>query len=427
LENISKYLKVNFLVSTGKIVVVSLVTLLLLPLIIQRLGLALFGVISLTLLFSEISTIVDLGLSKSIVLLSGEKKIPENRVITSALYINLLIIAILSVIFIGLQLLSVDLLGNTLNISDNDKFILLNTGFIILILTLLNNFCRAILESNYFIHIVNITYTVYMPLLYTVIFVASFFTKNIIFYIITPLFLTLLMLLINFMIIKSKTNVYIVKIKVIHLRYVFKNTVAFLNIGLINSMVIPVLRYGFVLMVADISLYAIFDLSFKIAMLANSLIISISLPMFAVFSKNNKQTKRMINISYKIFGISLAIFISILLVFNFFGNFIIIFLNLNSSNADLLYTITFILLISLGSIAVVEVFYRYFLGNKQLRKAFLLKLIIPVGCLAFFLLFKDVDLVYRFIYAYGASLIISANFILLAFVFQSKTKLQLGK
>ena len=424
MENISKYLKINFLVSTSKTVLVSLITLLLLPLIIKKIGLQLFGVLSLTLLFSELSTIVDLGLSKSIVLLSGENKISENRVVTSAFIINLILIGGLSIVFILLQLLSIDMLGSNLNIAKNEKFILLQVGFFILILTLLNNFCRAILESNYLIHIVNITLSIYTPLLYSVIFVTSFFTDNMLIYMITPLILTFLMLLVNFMIIKRRTKVKLEKVKIIHLKYVTKITLELLNIGLINSMVIPVLRYIFVIMVANLSLYAIFDLSFKIALISNSIMTAISIPMLAVFSSNNKQIRKMIVLSYKIFGISLVIYLLMLLGFYFFGELIISFIDLNVLNTDLLYSITFVLLISLGSIATVEVFYRYFLGYKQLKKALLLKLIIPIGCLTFFILFKNLEIIYRLIYAYSASLILNAFFMLLTFVFYSKAKIK---
>ena len=424
LDNISKYLKINFLVSTGKTVVISLVTLLLLPLIIQKLGLQLFGIISLTLLFSELSTVVDLGISKSIVLLSGENKLSENEVVTSAFFINLIVIIILSIIFIVLQLFSVDLLGKNLDIPKNEKFILINVGFILLVLTLINNFCRAILESNFLIHIVNVTYTIYTPLLYLVIFMGSFFTKNMQFYVFTPLILTSLMLIFNIIIIKSKTNTQFVKIGIVHLKLVSEKTASFFKIELINSIVIPVLRYSFVLVVADVSLYALFDLSFKIALLANSLIVSISMPMFVVFSKNNKNTRKMINISYKLFWISLGIYVIFLIGFYFIGDAVIQFFDLNTFNSDLLFSITFILLICLGSVAVVEVFYRYFLGNDQLKLAFILKLFIPIVCFIFYLILKDIDLIYRFIYSYGASLIISTLLIIIIFNVQSKAKLK---
>jgi O-antigen/teichoic acid export membrane protein len=425
LDNISKYLKKNFLVSTGKTIIISLTTLVLLPLTIERLGLKLYGIISLTLLLSGVSSIVDLGLSKSIVLLSGEKKISENKVVTSALVINGIIIASLTIIFILIQFLDIDLLGENLNLSENEKFILINTGFLILILTMLNNLFRAILEASYLIHIVNLGFAIHTPLLYSVIFISSFFTQSAHFYIIIPLFLAVAMLLFNLFFVKKKTEVKLVTIKFIHVRYVFKNTLEFLKIGLINSLVNPIFRYFYVLMVADVGLYGIFDLSLKIAMLANSLIVSISMPMFAVFTKNiNRKTEYMIRISYKIFGISMILYMGILLSFYFVGFDLMSFLNLNLSNSKLLYSITFILLISIGSVAVVEVFYRYLLGDRQLMKAFLLKLIIPISIVLFYLLLSDYELIFRFVYAYSGSLLLSAIFILLTFVVHSKNKLK---
>jgi len=389
--------------------------------IITRLGLELYGVISLTLLFSSISSIVDLGLSKSIVLLSGENKLSENKVVSSAIAVNLIIISILTIVFITLQFCSIELLGKDINIENSYKFTLLNTGFLMLILMLLNNLCRAILEANYLMHIVNLSLTIYTPLLYTTIFVASFFTQNIIFYIITPLVLTILTFIFNLYFIKIKTNVKIVPIKKANLIYVIKNTLGFLNIGIVNSMVMPIMRYVFILMVADVGLYALFDLSFKIAMLANGFIVSIATPMFAVFSRKIKtEAEEMIRISYKIFFLSTGLYLCILLAYYIIGDYLIPFLNLNIQNTSLLYSITFTLILSLGSVAVVEVFYRYFLGNKQLTQAFLLKLTVPIGGGIFFTLFYEYDLIYRFIYAYSASLIASAVLILFVFINQSK-------
>ena len=98
--DIKSYLKKNVFASVGKILTVSSVTLLLLPIIIQKIGLDLYGIISLTLLFSGVSSLIDLGLSQAIVLLSGDKKITSNQVITSAVYINLTIISIISIVFV---------------------------------------------------------------------------------------------------------------------------------------------------------------------------------------------------------------------------------------------------------------------------------------------------------------------------------------
>lgn len=424
LMNITKYLKKNVFASVGKILTVSSVTLLLLPIIIQKVGLDLYGIISLTLLFSGASSLMDLGLSQAIVLLSGSKKITSNQVITSAIYINLTLISIVSIGFIVLNYAGVDFLGKDINLAASDKFWLLVTSFLILIFMLLNNICKSILEANYYMHVVNFSLATFTPVLYLTIYVLSFFTDNILFYIITPLLITVCLFLFYVIYIKTKTNVKLVKVDKSHIKSVLKCSFRFMNLGIINSVIMPIMRYLFILMVADVGMYAIFDLSFKVAMLANSLIVSLSVPMFAVFSKMIKEkASEMSKIAFKIFYISLGVYLVILAGYHFLGEFILSYLKLSVNHLDVLYDLIFVLLISLGSVAVVEVFYRYFLGDNQLYKAFLMKLTVPIIAVIFFYILNDVEIIYRFIYAYGISLIINAFIILGTFLVEN-TKLK---
>ena len=422
--NITKYLKKNVFASVGKILTVSSVTLLLLPIIIQKVGLDLYGVISLTLLFSGASSLMDLGLSQAIVLLSGDDKITPNQVVTSAVYINLTIITVVSIGFVLLNYFGVDFLGKDINLNESEKFWLLVTSFLILIFMLLNNICKSILEANYYMHVVNFSLALFTPVLYLTIYILSFFTNNIALYIITPLIITVFLFIFYVIFIKTKTDVKLVTVDKTHIKYVLKCSFRFLNLGVINSVIMPIMRYLFILMVADVGLYAIFDLSFKVAMLANSLIVSLSVPMFAVFSKMIKEkASEMSKIAFKIFYISLAIYLAILAGYHFLGEFILSYLKLSVSNLGVLYDLIFVLLISLGSVAVVEVFYRYFLGDNQLYKAFLMKLTVPILAVIFFFILSDVEIIYRFIYAYGISLVINAVIIFCAFILEN-TKLK---
>ncbi|GAB1858552.1 hypothetical protein MHTCC0001_33910 [Flavobacteriaceae bacterium MHTCC 0001] len=422
MDSISKYLKKNFISSVGKIVTIALVTLLLLPLIINRIGLQLYGVVSLTLLFSGVSSLVDLGLSKAVILLNGENKLTSHQVASSALAINIIIISFVFIIFISLQLLSVDLLGNKLNISDTDKFLVLNVGFILFALMLLNNLCRAILEAYYMMHVVSLSLATYTPILYLSIFILSFITSNLLFYVLAPMILTVLMLIFNIVYIKIKTNVKLCKVNIAQVKYVFKTSLGFLNLGLVNSMVIPALQYLFVLIVADVGLYALFDLSIKIAILANSVIISLSMPMFAVFSKEAQtKTHNMLRIALKVFYISLGIYLAVIIGFYALGNYAITFLELAKDNSELLFTITLALIIGIGSSGVVEVFYRYFMGTKKLKKAFLVKLIIPVASVLLFLLLNNYSYIVRFVYAYGISVILSSIVVGILFLQEKKS------
>lgn len=415
--NIKSYLKKNVFASVGKLLTVSSVTLLLLPIIIQKIGLDLYGVISLTLIFSGVSSLIDLGLSQAIVLLSADKEISPNQVVTSAVYINLTIIAVATLVFVALNLFGVDLLGKDINLTQKEQIWLLVTGFLILIFMLLNNICKSILEANLFMHVVNLSLALFTPVLYLSIYILSFFTDNVIAYILTPLIITVILFLFYVVFIKLKTDVKFVKVNKTHIRYVLKTSFKFLNLGLINSLIMPVMRYLFILMVADVGLYAIFDLSFKVAMLANSLIVSLSVPMFAVFSKMIKEkAAQMSKLAYKIFYISLGIYFAILVGYHFLGEVILSYLKLTETNLNVLYDLIYVLLISLGSVAVVEVFYRYFLGDNQLKKAFLMKLSVPITSVIFFFMLSNVEVIYRFIYAYGLSLVISAFIILAAFI-----------
>ena len=418
--NIKNYLKKNVFASVGKILTVSSVTLLLLPIIIQKVGLDLYGIISLTLLFSGVSSLMDLGLSQAIVLLSGDKKISSNQVVTSAIYINLTIISIVSIGFILLNFLGVDFLGKNINISESEKKWLLVTSFLILVFMLLNNICKSILEANYYIHLVNFSLALFTPLLYLTIYALSFFTDSVAIYIVTPLIITVCLFVFYVVYIKVKTNVKFVKVSKSHIKTVLKCSFRFMNLGIINSVIMPIMRYLFILMVADVGLYAIFDLSFKVAMLANSLIVSLSVPMFAVFSKMIKEkAAEMSKIAFKIFYISLGVYLAIIVGFHFLGEFILSYLKLSVNHLDVLYDLIFVLLISLGSVAVVEVFYRYFLGDNQLYKAFLLKLTVPISSVIFYFLLSDIETIYRFIYAYGIGLIINATVILFAFLMEN--------
>lgn len=424
--DIKNYLKKNVFASIGKILTVSSVTLILLPVIIQKVGLDLYGIISLTLLFSGVSSLMDLGLSQAIVLLSGDKKISSNQVVTSAIYINLTIISVVSIGFILLNYLGVDFLGKNINLNASEKKWLLVTSFLILVFMLLNNLCKSILEANYFMHVVNFSLALFTPILYLSIYGLSFFTNNVAVYIITPLIITGCLFLFYVIFIKTKTNVKLVKVNKTHIKYVLKCSFRFLNLGIINSVIMPIMRYLFILMVADVGLYAIFDLSFKVAMLANSLIVSLSVPMFAVFSKMIKEkAKEMSKIAFKIFYISLGVYIVILVGYYFLGEFILSYLGLTVNHLDVLYDLIFVLLISLGSVAVVEVFYRYFLGDDQIYKAFLMKLTVPITSVIFFFILSDVEIIYRFIYAYGISLIINAIVIFCAFLFENAKLKQL--
>ena len=409
IKQISNYLKLNFIISSGKNISGIATTFLLLPLVIGRIGIEIYGIISLTLLFSGVSSIADLGLSKALVTMTGNNKVCKNRVFTAAFIINMAIIFFIIIFFIISKLLSIKLLGNNLIINKDDELLLINVSFLILIFTIVNNLLRSVLEANYLLHLVSMTFAVYNPLLYAIIILVSFFTLNIKFFIIIPLFVTVLVFLLNIYLIRKKKIIKLVKIKTIHLKYLFKVVLSFLNIGLVNSMVTPSLRFFFILKVSDTALYGVFDLAFKIAQSLNGVIGSIATPMLAVFAnKKIFHAKQLIKLSYNIFYISIAILICCLFGYYLFGEYLIDTLKIEAAFKNSLYETSIFLMLAIGLVSSVEVFLRYFMGNGMLRKIFILKLLIPILCIVFYFYFEDLEYLYRIIYSYSWGLIISA-------------------
>ena len=65
------YLKKSFLTGAFKTVIVTLSTVIFLPLIISNVGMTNYGLISLTLIFGNMVVFADFGISKSVTLLIG--------------------------------------------------------------------------------------------------------------------------------------------------------------------------------------------------------------------------------------------------------------------------------------------------------------------------------------------------------------------
>lgn len=416
MENITKYLKINFLVSLSKNLTGVLTTLLLLPIVIIRIGIENYGIVSLTMLFSGVSSIADLGVSKAVITLIGEKKVNENRVVTSAVVINAIVVIVIISLFTVSQLFSVDLLGDELNLRKDEQITLLYVSLLILIFALINNLGRAILEAKYLLHIVNLTFAIYSPLLYGSIIVLSFFTMSNKLFMVVPLVVTILIFLINIYFLQRKTTIRLCKVNAIHLKYLLKNVIGFLNLGLLNSMIIPALRYFFILKVTNTGLYGVLDLAFKIAQSGNGFIVSIATPMLAVFSHSKKhEEKSLIKLSYKIFFISICLLILASIGFYLVGEELIGFLSFDVYYKGVLYDLSFFLLVSIGAASSVEVFVRYYMGNKMLLKIFVLKLLVPLLSVLFYFSLLNLDYIHRIVYSYGIALIISAVFIFISF------------
>lgn len=388
--NIKKYLKKSVITGIGKSILVTIVSLSLIPLIIQRIGIDNYGMIMLTLIFSSAASIIDLGISKAVTLLLGKtsETADKNEIVSGALLINIALALVIGLIVCLLVYFDIPVFGSNFDKKEYINLILW-LGLIVLIVSLLNNLATAILEAFLLMHYINLGFAISSLLLYSSLYLVTFFTKNLAVLLIVPLLPLIFILLFYIKLIYSKTDIKLVLVKKSVLKKITKVSFKFLNIGIINSLIIPVNKYLLVYITGSSALLGVFDIGLKIALSANNLLNALSAPLFGVFS-NAKVEHEIYKIVKKT---TLILFITLLIgviTYYFINDFIAVLLD--ESNSKLIASTSMLLLIGVCSAGVAEPAYRALIGTSRLREAFYLKLIIPVTNIIFFLILILVDL-----------------------------------
>ena len=174
------YLKKSFFTGSFKTIIVSLSTIIFLPLIIQEVGINNYGLISLTMIFGGMVVFADFGISKTVTLLIGQNKDKKNvnDIIASAFFINTLLILLIGLIVSFIIFFNIKILGQKLNQPIEIQNFIVFTGFIILVTLLVNNFLTAILEAFYLSHFVNIGFTISSVVLNLFIYLSSILSDS---------------------------------------------------------------------------------------------------------------------------------------------------------------------------------------------------------------------------------------------------------
>lgn len=413
-KSIISYLGKSFITNVSRVCVTLGINLLLIPIIIKDIGLKNYGLLSITFLFSSVSSFVDLGLSKALIVIIGKKKITRNRAYTSSLIINIIVIVLLIIIFFCLYFLDVNFLGKEFNEDNNDLIVFIS--FFMLIITLINNFQRSYLEASYLLHWVNIIQVLQTFSLYFFVYIFIKITSNQNYILIVPIIISILFVIIYFIISKYKTNIKLESIKLIHLKYMISSSTKFLNVGIVNSMVLPSIKYLYIYNSGNAVGYGIMDILLKIAITSNTLIASTSTPLFSLFATNTIKSN-LKKITQNIFYVNAFLFIIGTTLFYFIGYSFLEYL-LKQEISSNLFKVTLTLLIGVCSVGVVEPYYRFFLGKQYFKKAFTIKLTIPIIATSYFFFSKNITYE-NYLYAYSIGVIASS---IVTIIFYKKIK-----
>lgn len=418
-SEIKKYLKKSVITGVGKSTLVTIVTLSLIPLIIQRIGIDNYGMVMLTLIFSSAASIIDLGISKAVTLLLGKSSdtAHKNEIVSGALLLNFALALGIGLIVCLLVYFEVPVFGSNFDKKEYTSLILW-LGLIVLIISLLKNLTTAILEAFFLMHYVNLGFAISSLLLYGSLYLVTFFTKDLAVLLIVPLLPLILTLLFYIKLIYSKTELNLVIVEKSVLKNITRVSFKFLNIGIINSLIYPMNKYLLIFITGNPALLGIFDIGLKIASAANNLLNSLSAPLFGIFS-NAKVESEIYKIVKKTTLILFGAFLGGVIIYYFVNGFVAVILD--ESNSKLIAGTSMLLLIGVCSTGVAEPVYRALIGTERLREAFYLKLIIPVTNIIFYLilLLVDVSDLFRINWAITGAMLLG-SVIMIIYYFKTK-------
>lgn len=408
------YLKKSFITGSLKTFIITLSTIIFLPLIIKQIGLEVYGLISITMIFSGMVVFADFGISKSVTLLIGKNNDQANEIFTSALLINSVFLFIIALILILLVMLNIPILGEKLNISSNLQHYIIFIGFMSLLLMLINNLLTALLESFYLVHYINIGFMLSSILTNAFIYLASILTNSIYLIIMSPIFSLIFVTFYFIKILRMKTSIKLKKPDKTQIKTMLSTSYKFFNIGLINSIIIPANKYFLIYLTGNSTLLGIFDIALKIALIANSFLNSIAQPLFGVFSNIKTSNKDILNICKKTSLIIFLLYIVGNSVFYFLGEYITYFIDTKNQNE--LFSISMILLLGISFSSVSEPFYRALLGTERLKESLYLKMIIPVFNVVVYYCLINIQILERFAISFSFATFFSSLIIILYFI-----------
>jgi O-antigen/teichoic acid export membrane protein len=282
-NQIKKYIFKNLYTGLFKTSLTLLMAGVAIPLIIKNIGVGNYGIISIVLVFSSLTGMLDLGLSRSLIFFKGDSK--ENSKEISAIYIINLFLFI-TILFFGIAIFifNINLLGRNLEVNSRTLRWLNFISITLLSLGIVNNLLRSSLEANFKLHLVNWGYLIQSAIINIGWLLLAILKTNIILFLFLPIVSSLITIIYYLF---HLPHIYstIRKPDKASFKNVFETTLQFFKVGTLNSIHLPLIKYILIFFIGNVSAIGIFELATKLAGLANMVLSYISKPFFSIASK----------------------------------------------------------------------------------------------------------------------------------------------
>ena len=410
-------IKKSFFSGSMKTIVTTLCTLILLPLIIKKIGIDNYGILSMSMIIGSLFGVIDLGINKTVTLLISK----SNEENAGIIFSNGLVIIGSLFFVIGLILIllasNLNFFGNQLDISKSLENYILFIGFLSFGAILFNNIMTATLQAYYLNHYADIGYSIFSIIFYLSIYITSFFTESLflligcslVAYIFTALYLILIL--------KIKTPFEIKQPNLNSIKSMISMSYKLFFVGITYSFMQPINKYVLITMTGNTALLGVLDIGLKIANLANSLLNSLTQPLLGIFSSIELKKNSIAWIANRVALAVLILYILGTTLFYFIGETITLYFS--EEYGTQLYPISLILIMGIGSYAIAEPYFRVFVSNENFRVAFFCKLVIPISNIIFYMIFNQIDFLERIVISFSLASL-SCNLVIISYYFWSK-------
>lgn len=273
--------KTNFI----RVGVSVLANLVLTPFIIRHIGLDKYSYVALTSFFISFSGLFDLGLSKSLVYLLNDPvtdAVRRNQYLTAqGMFVGLLCLLILgtgAVVLTG----GYPVLGQSLPDSDPYYGVVVISGFVVLVLTVFDQFLSAVLESFFLLHYVNHGLTLKIMTL-NLLYVVNLFTWNSLpLYVFSSVIAILITTAYYLSVIRRRVRWEVCRPSVPVVKTLFRQTFHFFRFSVLNSIYSVLPRLSVMYLGSNLSFIGILDVVEKLSLSVINLCASLFRPLFSL-------------------------------------------------------------------------------------------------------------------------------------------------
>ena len=406
---IKKYILKNLstgIVKTSFTLTLSVVAI---PIIIKNIGLESYGIISVVLIFSSFTGVLDLGLSKALIFLNSNKRKNINE-ISSIYFLNLLVFVILFFLSIIIFSFNINLLGKKLSVNHDIQRLINGIAIMLLALETVNNLLRATLEANFKLQWVNWGFLLQSFIINIGWLILSLFNAKLYLFLYVPVISTIVTIFYHLILLPHIYKSIKIPDKKSFIN-IYKISFRFFKLGTLNSIHLPLIKYLIILLLGQGKAIGIFELATKLATVVNNLMSYISSPFFSLTAKHKDSNNDYILRLLKKVTIFLTIVSTIgYLVFITINKYVITYF-FKEYSLEIFNVLNFILLGHLF-IAISESVQKYLMGIGNLNIVTKIKaggLIINLVLIIMFYLFNKQNLV-NLALSYSISLILIGSY-----------------